>query len=341
MNAFEREINRFDKEKLEKYKKVAPQLAQGIFPLPRQVTFFPTYHCNHQCPGCLYHSSEGHWQGEISWKDFQHIKRTFQRIGVERIEISGGGEPGCHPHFREILVALAGISSQIGVISNGSTFSKDDLVAIAQHANYTRLSIDSLNAGTYRKMHGRNANLQAVIKNIEALKTLKRELNSGLVIGAKFLITRDNAEELEEIITWSIHSGLDHIQFKAIRQAASELEENTAVRIDKKLQDAKRMNASRTAIYGSLLPIKSRVRCWTAPLYTVVDPLGDLYICCYYHGRKDELRIGNILEDTFEALWGSEKHQSLLSSVNVANCTHDCRFKMYNELLRDYVEGKR
>jgi len=334
MTDFADELNRFDEQKLSEYRKGAAQLAQGMFPLPRQITFFPTYHCNHACPGCLYHSHQGYWTGAIGWGDFQRIAATLARIGVERIEVSGGGEPSCHPRFRELLIELTRRAPQVGVISNGSAFSGDDLLAMVRHATYIRLSLDSLNADTYRQLHGRSAQLRKTLDNLNTLTRLKRELKSRLVIGVKFLITRDNAAELRDMLAWGRQSGLDHIQFKAIRQAASELDAATAAQLDATLQRAKRANTAPTAIYGSLLPIRSRVRCWTAPLHAVVDPLGDLYVCCYFHGRRDELRIGNILQDAFETVWGSAAHRRLLAAIQMERCVHDCRFKMYNELLR-------
>lgn len=338
MGEYENEINRFDKEKLNEYKKVIPNLINGFFPYPRQVTFFPTYSCNHQCQGCLYGIPQRDWEGEISLERFQLIKKTFQKIGVERIEISGGGEPGCHPFFREILMELSAISLQTGIISNGSEFSEEVLKVVVQFADYIRISIDSLDENTYRKMHSQRSDLQIVLKNIERLKELKTTMNSGLVIGGKFLITRDNKDEIADIIRWSQNSGLDHIQFKSIRQAESELEEDVLRRMDESLQKMKFINDSETEIYGSLIPIINDIHCWTSPLNAVVGPFGDLYICCYFPGREDELLIGNILEEPFEGIWGSEKHKNLLSSINMSHCNHDCRFKMYNQLLHDNRE---
>lgn len=339
MTSYETEINRFDRQKLAEYDQVAPSLAKGEFPYPKQITFFPTYRCNQHCPGCLYHTPEGKLTGEISLDDFQTVRDTFQRIGVERIEISGGGEPGCHPGFQQILTDLADITPQVGIISNGSAFSPADLQVIVERASYIRISLDSLTPAIYQQIHGRGANLSRVLSNLVWLKTYQADTSSSLIIGVKFLITRQNALELPSLIEWAVNSGLDHVQFKCIRQAPSELDSATACLLDEQLQQAKQANHSATAIYGSLLPIHAQDHCWTAALYSVIDPLGDVYLCCYYYDRMQELRIGNLLTQPFEALWGSEYHRQVIAGIQMQRCVHDCRFKMYNTLLKGVHAG--
>ena len=79
-------------------------------------------------------------------------------------------------------------------------------------------------------------------------------------------------------------------------------------------------------------------KCYLTPLYTVIDAYGDVYLCCYYYDRKEQMKIGNVLQDHFKDIWGSERHREVINNIDLDFCRrYDCRFFKYHQI---YEESK-
>ena len=102
-----------------------------------------------------------------------------------------------------------------------------------------------------------------------------------------------------------------------------------------------RLRAKYPSVYimGNLLPLQATVKCWLSPLHVVVDPNGDLFICCYYRHRIKDHRIGNIFEKNLHDIWYSFEHYSKIRKIKKELCElYDCRFIRYNEIMEGALE---
>ena len=76
------------------------------------------------------------------------------------------------------------------------------------------------------------------------------------------------------------------------------------------------------------------------PIHTLIDPYGDVYICCYYMGRETEHRIGNVFEQPVSEIWGSQEHLNKLRSIDPAKCNvFDCRWHVYNQKMSELLNN--
>ena len=72
------------------------------------------------------------------------------------------------------------------------------------------------------------------------------------------------------------------------------------------------------------------------PIHTLIDPMGKVFICCYYMNREEEHCIGNVFEKPFSEIWGSMEHLEKLRHLEKEKCNvFDCRWHRYNEKMSD------
>lgn len=296
------------KEKILTHYKEAREISSGGMPFPRMALIYPTYNCNHSCPHCLYRG----WHS----KDYLDKDRLFEIVeelkdlGLEAIEFCGGGEPTLHPDFSEILRVVSSKGIAIGLLTNGSTLN-EQYKDFIDNCSYIRISLDSIKLNTYLKMHG-SSDLFKVINGIEEAVKYRNEIKSKCRIGIKTILGTDNLLEKPNIEKLGKSLGVDYVQFKAIRSGIGEI-----------------CGYDKSKLEG---------KCWLSPLHTMIDPLGDVYICCYYQYRKDKHRIGNIFKDKFKDIWLSEKHKEVIDNINPEECNkYDCRFHYYNKKMTEVL----
>jgi radical SAM protein with 4Fe4S-binding SPASM domain len=331
VKAAEARVNRADLWKLDLFAaSVAPARALD-FPQPRHLVLLPTYACQHRCAGCLYRIPEARYRGEWSEGVIHTVAELARTLAPGHVEISGGGEPSCHPAFSRILHALAPHARSLGLITNAQDLTAAHLEAVVETCHHVRVSLDAVDGGLYRAWRGPQADLDRTFANLEALRG-RRGQGRLRAVGAKFLVGRGNAAHVDAILRWAAGSGLDYVQLKALRDHPSECEPAELARLDERIEAAR--SCSGTEIRGSLLAMPSgRGQCWASALHAVIDPRGDVYLCCYYPGRDESLRLGSLVDTPWRELWGQARHRRALETSDASTCAHDCRFKLYATVL--------
>jgi len=83
-------------------------------------------------------------------------------------------------------------------------------------------------------------------------------------------------------------------------------------------------------------------QCWLSPIHTVVDYLGDVYICCYYYYRMEEMNLGNMLRKPFSELWYSPEHWNKIQDIDKEECRRvDCKFFAHHQKVKEaFVNGR-
>jgi len=141
----------------------------------------------------------------LTLEELAEIAHKFIDFGVEKIRISGG-EPLVRKDimrlFADISPRLKNDLSELTLTTNGTQLDQhaDQLAALG--IKRINLSLDSLNAETFRKLARRNV-LPQVLSGIKAAK------EAGLHIKLNTVLLPENLNEIPDIIRWAHGQGFD------------------------------------------------------------------------------------------------------------------------------------
>lgn len=86
-------------------------------PIPHSLQVALTEKCNLHCEFCSVRNRDGRF--EFDYDDLISATDGFIGLGTKTIEITGGGEPLCYPHFDRYVKFLKKVGMKIGLITNG------------------------------------------------------------------------------------------------------------------------------------------------------------------------------------------------------------------------------
>lgn len=286
---------------------------------PRMAIIYPVYGCNFSCKGCLCSHFNIHKQLYMDLEKFKVLSTQLKEQGVQSIEFCGGGEPLLHPDIKKMILWVTDhLHMSLGIMTNGSMLNDHLDHLLATRASYVRVSV-------YDYHH------EQMMKKVYRLIEIKEATDGDCVIGVKFLADEDNRDR---ILSWvrevADNPGVNRVSVKA-KRGEHEIRDYTALE--------KEINAlQHEKITANLAKSYLKGRCWMSPIHTLIDPHGDVYICCYYMGREAEHCIGNTFEKPFGEIWGSTEHREKLRRIDTKKCNvFDCRWHKYNETMMELL----
>lgn len=317
-------------------------LKQGKMPKPRMAIVYPTYACNHNCLGCDY-IRLNKTKHSFSEDQFVNVVEQLIDIGVQGIEFCGGGEPTLHAFLPKVINKLIKHNISFGFLTNGTNLNQGLQAQLVKKGSYCRISLESATERTfnfYKRPNNKKAGFKNVLKNIKSLVSLRNRClpDTKLQISVKYTVDSNNFSDVVKAISLAEKLKVDSIQFKLARNVPSELKDHEIIQQLKKEIAQIRHNYPDLRIMTNFEKSQLKGKCWLAPLQLVVDPYGDVYICCYYHHRVKDHCLGNMLKKDLKNIWHSKKTQKKLADIDIADCNkYDCRFHYYNDLMRKAV----
>ena len=345
-------------------------IAEPNAPPPLSAQIELTNECSTSCTHCYRFSKTGSPHMDLDLA--KSILSQLHEFGVRTITFSGG-EPTRHPNFAEIMRYAAGTQNlAVGVLSNGVNVSNGDLFEIYRHAQWLRLSIDGS-----QNVYGEIRKLISTDRSAfhEVHETIKRfiHLNTGAPrckLSICYTIQRRNADDVPHMIRWVRSLGLPGsdkcLTFKIAHGSNGFL--CTAAQLKTLYSDVFNNPDFRDAAnipylrwflerQSSMLDfakgrpteslyLQQSTRCFTPHMFTLIDPRGDVYPCCFlfednegYGKEALEKRnihcVGSLVNSSFRDLWNGEKYQLVrdeLTSINpndtkyeaCGQCTRHC-----------------
>lgn len=324
------------------------QILAGKMPVPRTMEFFLSNTCNHACAGC--HSRYMH-KARNRFLDFDVMKEVvtdFAELGVEGVEVSGGGEPLMYPQIIPALAFMRSKGLKVGMFSNGTLITGELSEFLVQNLLFLRIAFDAATPETYKKIHGRDdfdrliGNLKRVIDCRSKGGGSKKPRIGQATVGAKYLVSTRNWQELTRAAALAREIGLDYLQFKALRASRFTLKGDTLEKAREEAEKAKELSGDNFQVFGSLHKTRPIGRCFLNPIHPVIDANGDMYLCAFFHHRQDEHKIGNVYEKSFPEIWYSERHFQAFRSTKLKECAvFDCPFHEAAVLARDWIVDNR
>jgi len=336
-------VTPFEKMKILGMYAEAKKIREGKLPYPRMAIVYPSYVCNHNCVDCLY----AEWNREhhvlMDERKFPALVEALVSLRVKSVEFSGGGEPTLHPKFLQLVHCLANEGIEMGVLTNGTMLKDGLLEAAVEHFTYIRISIDAHREELYDQLRrpAKGFGFDRVVANVRSLRARRDEVGSRLTLGAKVLLSRSNMASIVEMVKFCGEVGFDYVQFKPLRNSKDSLGP-TEVETANYILAGIRGNSPGIAVYGGASGTGYGKRCWLTPIHLVIDPVGDVYPCCYFQYRAGTMKIGNIFEKAVEELWFGARHKEVVAGFSVEECNlYDCRWHFYNRIMDEIFEENR
>lgn len=318
------------------------EIKNGVIPPPRMAIIYPNYLCNYDCPGCEYALVNRRKKSQMDLSRFLTLLDELRDIGVDAVELCGGGEPTIYPNLTDVIMQGRKRGLSFGLLTNGSNLQNKAADVIVRELSYVRISLDAATDETYSKVkRPKGADFNSVVANIKNMIHLRNRTKSQLLISIKFLISTLNRHEIRAAFDLAQTLNVDSLQFKALRQSAYSLTTRQQNRVAAEIRRIKNVYPT-LRVLGGVDKITTTRRCWLTPLQTTIDAHGDVFLCCYYLHRRTRHRIGNICKKSFREIWGSPRHRHAIAGIRPAECNLlDCRFINYMNILDPLLKDSR
>ena len=252
---------------------------------PDYIQLYPTLRCNLACSFCFNRSLPQ--MKDMPFRDFQRLADMLTAFGVRILDIIGG-EPTIHPDLQMMIKTARQKGLAVNISSNGTNLiqleairEKYPQVSIGISVNDSKISLGleefiRKHRPIVKMVDGRFID-DVLIKRLLALKPKKF-----------FLLYRDALDpaQLKETVPFD--------QFRRYVQDTYDQAQVGTVSCSGFLPDHQQ--------YPELL----KARCPAGTTKLGIMPDGSVYPCNLFFG-KEEFRLGNILTDTFEEIWGHHK----------------------------------
>lgn len=311
----------------------ARSILDGHIPVPRMVSFWPTTICNYNCSFCLYKRENTKEHKVADTESTMWMIDQIAAAGVRSLEFSGGGEPTLHPDFEIIAEYAYNRKLKLGLFTNGTNLHFD----ILKDFRYVRIGLDAADSEAYewiKKPKVIDLAFDIVCKNIKRFVESKNSYKRPR-IGVKFLLNRVNCTHIKKMVDLGIDLGADYVHFKRVHNGPSDMltvdEEHHCeewIKQERRIQNID--------IYGSVQGQTDMVKCFMSPIHTVIDPTGDVFVCCFLRDKNHT--IGNVFNRPLKDFWGKNRHQDILSRITANRCSQwDCRWRGYSAIMREVV----
>lgn len=317
---------------------------ENIYPIEMEVGL--TNACNHRCVFCAVDYT-GYKPVRLDTNLYiENIEKMSQK-GLKSIIYAGEGEPLLHPDAPEIINKTKSFGVDAAMSTNGVLLTPEVSKECLKSLTWIRFSTAAINNNTYEEIHQcRQGDLDRVLANMEAAVKVKRDQNLHTTLGVQLLLLPNNKDELIQMGKEMRRIGVDYFTIKPFSQHPQsqhimqvDYEEMLALE-----SEIKSLETEYFKIYfraHSMKKLKCErcyKHCWALPFMVYMDAKGNIWPCIVFMG-KDELKYGNINEESFVDIWEG-KHRKEINEyfMNMdleANCRELCRLDEMNRYLEE------
>ena len=256
-------------------------LREGAKEFPMMVVLSFVYVCNAICPNCPYNNSDI----RSKYKEAMVMpENIFRRIADEcgdyqsYLRISGGGEPMLHPKAVELMVYAKEKGARIGLITNGSKFTEENLTTLIRSGvDAIEFSVDAPDEQTYNRVRP-GLDWEHLNRNVRMAVDIRNCLNAETRVVSSII-------------------NQEGVNVNAAESYWSKIVDNVQVR--KYLTWG--YNKNRSADSRAYLDSKDRIPCpWLFERLNV-DSFGDVTLCGEDIAFNE--KFGNVMERSIKDIW--------------------------------------
>jgi MoaA/NifB/PqqE/SkfB family radical SAM enzyme len=300
---------------------------------PLEVEIQPSVKCGLKCVHCIgRHLSPKHEEAEtrILNCDLQNLL-DYKVNGwkIERFRLSGlCGDPLSDSAKEFTLNFIRQVKEanhkdhgkrKVILLTNGLALGDKNVRAAMNNLDCLHVSLDAGTSKTFASLKGCDPRLYDTIKeNVRKLCQNKRRNNLDVKIGLGFVITQQNAHEVEKLIDVGKNDlKVDFVRFKADIRGPHAISWRAWREAEKRIQEAKKLIQENSAnkqdmdiILTSVASYHYRApvtdQCWVQRLACTVGPDGCVYPCDHLTACDKSVSLGNLGKEKFKDIWKTE-----------------------------------
>jgi radical SAM protein with 4Fe4S-binding SPASM domain len=307
---------------------VMKKLQKGLYPFPMIIEIQPSDVCNQKCSYCFWKDanfSSTNRKDVMSLEEYDVLFKEMQNLGIQKLSISGGGEPFLDRRIPDSLKLARKYNLEIRIVTNGSIIPNESIFEL-MYCKEIRFSIDAIRPSTYSEIRRVPQHVFVqVLENLHKLIKLKSERSSSLSIGVSFLLNEKNYLEIEAFCKYMLKLPIDAVIIKYDIRGIPNIPKEKFIEIESNL---KKINDPRLEI-RERLPLNDvkGMKCFVPYFKVAVNPYGDLYSCCLgsQPGERNGYFLGNLRNKNLKEIWECSKNliQSLgRDGVSCTNCNY-------------------
>lgn len=183
---------------------------------PKVLMLSPTDHCNLNCKICWRLKKDATFNQPPS-NFLKKIIKEAKEMGVETIDLTGGGEPFLRKDILEIMNLIKKLGMK-GVITTNATLLKKKYIENIIGTNWDEInfSLDGSTHGINDYIRGKG-NFKKVVKAIELFQNIKKSKKSSKPIERlSFVLTNKNMTDIENYIKLAKNLNIGAINFSVL-----------------------------------------------------------------------------------------------------------------------------
>ncbi len=344
------DVRQFSSDKILKHLDRVNAWLKGENPYPITVEMDVTNICNHRCPEC---SGWFHFQNRsrdsLPLDLANDIIRQLSRIEVRGLIFTGGGEPLCYPHIKEVIKLAHNLGLDVGFITNGTLINEEIARILLDCCSWLRVSLDAASARTFEIIHGLDGDaFNKVLDNIRLLVNMKKQIKARTSVGVGYLTSDYTKSQMHDMSELCKKLGVDYLQFRPLQIHNSGKFEYHHADIEEEIfkclkesHDGYRVLYSRHKYemmrqkdYG-----RNYKKCFGHQFATVVGADAKMYVCCHMRGHE-KYCIGYLKKNTFEEIWNSKRKKEVAERIDFSECIPLCRDNTFNQILWNIKEPR-
>lgn len=154
-----------------------------------------TYRCNNKCSWCYAEGLSG-TKEDLSDKNEREFLNFFQDLGVKKIVLIGG-EPTLYKNIFKLISELSKRDIRVGMVTNGRKLSEYEFCKTLKESGIYSLTVSL--EGSNGKLHDKVTKIEGSFK--QSLNGLENSIKCGINTSTETVMTRDNEDDLEEIVS--------------------------------------------------------------------------------------------------------------------------------------------
>ena len=286
---------------IEKSEKVGPKL----------LMLSPTDYCNLSCRTCWRLKKDAKFS-QPSFNFLKKIIRDAKGMGVEIIDLTGGGEPFIRKDILELMEFIKKLGMKGTITTNSTLIKRDDIKSIIDMGwDEINFSLDGSTAEINDHIRGKGS----YKKVLDAIGQFQENNgNSKPVLRLSFTITRTNLDDIPNYIKLAKNLGIRNINFSTLFEWNSNKE--FWLKTDKKGVEQRLKKSSRLAKKMGIITNLEAIRTFGireheppkscfAPWYMLfINASKEAMACCTLASLYQN-RLGKV--DSLEKIWHSKK----------------------------------
>jgi len=327
----------------------APRVArwlEGKDIAPVYVEISPSGGCNHRCRFCAF-DYRGYRPRFLESAVLERALRAMGRRGVKSVLFAGEGEPLLHGRIGELARCARESGIDPAVSTNGVLLDEALAQKLIPVLSWIRVSVDAGSAATYSRMHGcPGGDFAAVFSNLRRAVAIRKKTGAPCVIGAQFLVMKENIKEARRCAELVRGSGADYLVFKpyarhprSVNRLDSVITCKEITALERSLRSVERGNFKAIVRFNAFRNCgekKAYGHCCAARFWAYIDSAGEIYPCSELLGQR-RFSYGNITRDTFDRIFGGRRRARIVgrleNALPIGNCPRACRMDQVNRYL--------